>query len=111
MTAVAKLTAALIACATLMTVAPAAQAGLVALYTYDNAANLGQDSSGKGNSLLNYGSVAATAGVYGGGLDLNGSSALKAASGTLPGLPTGDASYSITSWINPTTSGGGGIAG
>ncbi|WP_426195670.1 LamG domain-containing protein [Massilia sp. DWR3-1-1] len=106
-----KLTAALLAAASLLAISPAANAGLVALYTFDNAANLGLDKSGKGNNLVNSGSVAATAGVYGGGLALNGGSALLAASGTLAGLPTGDSSYSITAWINPTTSGAGGIVG
>ena len=106
-----KISAALIASLSLLAIAPAANAGLIGLYTYDNAANLGLDKSGMGNNLVNSGSVAAAGGVYGGGLNLNGGSALLAASGTLNGLPVGDSSYSITSWINPTTSGVGGIVG
>jgi hypothetical protein len=73
MQTIKKLTAALLAAASLLAISPAANAGLIALYTYDNAANLGLDTSGKGNKLLNSGSVAA-------------------ASGTLAGLPTGDSS-------------------
>ena len=95
----------------LLAIAPAANASLIGLYTYNNASNLGLDSSGKGNNLVNSGSTAATIGVYGGGLNLNGGSALLAASGTLAGLPTGDSSYTITSWINPTVSGIGGVVG
>ncbi len=106
-----KVTAALLASLTLLAVAPAANASLIGLYTYDNAANLGQDKSGMGNNLVSSGSVGAATGVYGGGLNLNGSSALFGVNGTLNGLPTGDSSYSITSWINPTVSGSGGIVG
>lgn len=106
-----KIAAAVLAAVSLLAIAPAANAGLVGLYTYNNASNLGLDSSGNGNNLINSGSTAATAGVYGGGLNLNGGSALLAASGTLAGLPVGDSSYTISSWINPTTGGSGGIVG
>lgn len=92
-------------------IAPA-QAGLIALYTYDNAANLGQDSSGKGNNLVSaYGTPTSVAGKYGTGMDLNGNAALMSASGTLLGLPIGGSSYTIASWINPDTAGGGNAGG
>lgn len=99
---------------TLAAIAPA-HAGLVALYNYDNAANLGLDSSGNGNNLVAaYGTPTSVAGKYGSGLDLNANAALVSTSGTLAGLPTGDSSYTIASWINPDTAGGsnaGGIVG
>ena len=106
-----KVAAALIAAFSLLALAPAATAGLVGLYTYANARNLGLDTSGKGNNLVATGTVAATSGVYGGGLNLEGNAALLSATGTLAGLPTGDASYTIASWINPTQAGTGGIVG
>lgn len=92
-------------------IAPA-HAGLIALYTYDNAANLGQDSSGKGNNLVAaYATPTSVAGKFGTGVDLNGNAALVSSTGTLLGLPTGNSSYTIASWINPDTAGGGGAGG
>lgn len=92
-------------------IAPA-HASLIALYTYDNAANLGQDTSGKGNNLMAaYGTPTSVAGKYGTGMDLNGNAALVSASGTLLGLPTGGSSYTIASWINPDTAGVGNAGG
>lgn len=96
---------------TLAAIAPA-QAGLIALYNYDNAANLGLDSSGKGNNLVaNYGTPASVVGKYGSAVDLNANAALVSASGTLAGLPTGGSSYTIASWINPDTAGVGNAGG
>ena len=96
---------------TLAAIAPA-HAGLVALYNYDNAANLGLDSSGNGNNLVAaYGAPTSVAGKYGSGLDLNANAALVSASGTLAGLPTGGSSYTIASWINPDTAGAGNAGG
>ena len=51
MTTITKFTTALLTAAALLSIAPAANAGLIALYTYDNASNLGLDSSGNGNNL------------------------------------------------------------
>jgi hypothetical protein len=95
--------------------APAAHASLIGLYTFDNATNLGLDSSGNGNNLIgSWSAPTAVAGKFGGGVNLNGNSALVSASGTLVGLPAGNSSYTIASWINATTAGGdnaGGIVG
>lgn len=89
----------------------AAQAALVAYYTYDNPSALGHDSSGQGNDLVALGNPLAVAGQRGGGLELGGSAALVSASGTLAGLPTGDASYTVATWFNPDTAGNGGAGG
>ncbi len=92
-----------------------AQASLIGLYTYNNATDLGADSSGNGNNLVaGWDNPTGIAGKFGGGLNLAGNSALVSSSGTLVGLPTGNSSYTIASWINPTTAGGnnaGGIVG
>ena len=110
MTIITKLTATLLSCATLL-IAPAAHASLIALYTYDNASNLGQDSSGKGNNLVGLNTPTSATGLYGGAVNFNGNNDLYSTSGTLSGLPTGGSSYTITSWINPTTAGNGGAGG
>jgi hypothetical protein len=92
--------------------APAAHADLIGLYTYDDAANLGKDSSGKGNNLVGaYGAPTGVAGKFGGGMDLNGNAALVSPTGYVNGLPTGTSSYTIASWINPDTAGGNGAGG
>lgn len=73
-------------------------APLVGLYTFNNAANLGQDSSGNSNNLIAYGSGATyTAnGATGGGLLLDGTSYLSTASQSVPGLfPTGNSAYTL----------------
>ncbi len=112
MTTIKKFSAALLGFAALLTVAPAANASLIALYTYDNAANLGLDSSGNGNNLSSKNSTpGATTGVYGGGINFSGNNALYSLTGTLVGLPTGGSSYTISSWINPSIANSGGIAG
>lgn len=103
--------ASLAACLTLIACAAPAQAGLVALYTYDTPGNLGLDSSGKGNNLLNSGATSAATGKYGAGLELGGSAMLYSATGTLVGLPTGDSSYTIATWMNPDSAGDGGAGG
>lgn len=115
MTTFKKFSIALLSCATLLAFPQAANASLIALYKYDNATNLGLDSSGNGNNLISLNTTpVSVAGVYGGGIDFNGRNALATASGTLNGVPTGNSSYTISSWINPTTAGGnnaGGIVG
>jgi hypothetical protein len=107
-----KFSTALLSCAALFSIAPAANASLIALYTYDTASNLGLDSSGNGNNLSSKNSTpGATTGVYGGGINFSGTNALYSLTGTLVGLPTGGSSYAITSWINPTVANNGGIVG
>jgi hypothetical protein len=92
--------------------APAAHADLIGLYTYDDARNLGKDSSGKGNDLVaGWSTPTGVAGKFGGGMDLNGSAALVSPNGHVNGLPTGSSSYTIASWINPDTAGGNGAGG
>lgn len=114
--AIRKLAGALVAAA-IGIAAPAAQASLVALYQYNNAANFGLDSSGNGNNLqVSNTGVTATAGKFGGAVDLNNSlnGVLTSSSGTLAGLPLGGSSYTVASWINPDTAGtnnAGGIVG
>ena len=111
MAIVTKFTAILLSCAALL-IAPSAHAGLIALYTYDNVSNLGLDSSGKGNNLNSLNSTPTSAtGVYGSAVNFNGGNALYSTSGTLNGLPTGNSSYTISSWINPTASSTRGIVG
>ncbi|CAN7374594.1 LamG domain-containing protein [Pseudoduganella sp. LjRoot289] len=93
--------------------APAAHASLIALYQYNNAANLGLDSSGNNNNLLASGGVATGTGKFGAGMDLNNTASgmLYSTSGTLAGLPLGNSSYTIASWINPDTAGTGNVGG
>ena len=111
MAIVTKFTATLLSCAALL-IAPSAHAGLIALYTYDTASNLGLDSSGKGNNLASLNSTPASAtGVFGGAVNFSGANALYSTTGTLNGLPTGNSSYTISSWINPTASSTRGIVG
>lgn len=92
--------------------APAAHADLIGLYTYDDANNLGKDSSGKGNDLVaGWNMPTGVAGKFGGGMDLDGSAALVSPTGYVNGLPTGTSSYTIASWINPDSAGGNGAGG
>ena len=69
---------------------------LVGLYTFNNAANLGQDSSGKGNNLILKGHPQAGTGFTGGGLALDGSSYLSTHDGNSPSaFPAYGAAYTI----------------
>jgi hypothetical protein len=96
----------------LMAAVTPAHAGLIGLYTYDDAGNLGKDSSGKGNDLsAAWGTPTGVAGKFGGGMDLGGNAALVSPNGYVNGLPTGSSSYTIASWINPDTAGGNGAGG
>ena len=77
-------------------------ATLVAQYDFSNAANLGQDSSGNGNSLTNYGVVQGTgpdglaSGIFGYGSILSGSlSGFNVANG-----------FSYAAWVNLSGIGG-----
>lgn len=99
-------------CSSALAFAPAAHAGLIGLYQYNTAGNIGVDSSGKGNNLVASGAVLGVAGKYGGGLDLNGYNAmLVSPTDTLVGLPTGNSSYTIATWMNADTAGNGGAGG
>lgn len=86
-----------------------AQAELVGLYQY-NSSNLGLDTSGKNNHLTVSGGAASGTGKFGNGLELNNalSSML---TGTVNGLPTGNSSYTIASFINPDSAGNWGAGG
>jgi len=95
-------------------VAPSNAAVLVGLYTFNNAAALGQDSSGNGNTLLAYGGGATyTAnGASGGGLVLDGNSYLSTASQSVPGLfPTGNSAYTLSVTFKTTSSNSQGLIG
>jgi VCBS repeat-containing protein len=76
--------------------------GLVAFYKFNDASNLGLDSSGNGNNLITVGSnVSYTpSGEYGGGLALGGGGYLSTVNGSVPaGVPLGGQSYTISSWF------------
>ena len=74
-----------------------ANATMVGLYTFDNSADLGFDSSGNGNDLVIVGSVAAGTGLSGGGLRLAGNGYLSTPTGMVPfGFPVGASSYTIS---------------
>lgn len=74
-----------------------AEASLIGLYTFDDATNLGLDSSGSNNNLVAVGSVASGDGAAGGGLLLNGNGFLSTLSGNVPaGFPVGSSSYTIS---------------
>ena len=99
-------------CSSALSFAPAAQAGLIGLYQYNTPGNVGVDSSGNGNNLVASGGAMTGAGKYGGGLELNGFGALLfSPTGTLVGLPTGNSSYTIATWMNADTAGNGGAGG
>lgn len=83
-----------------------AQSSLVGLYTFNNAASLGQDSSGKGNNLIAYGNGAAyTAnGASGGGLLLDGRSYLSTTDQLAPTLfPVGGSAYTLSVTFSTTS--------
>ena len=103
-----------------------ATGSLVALYQFQNAANLGADSSGNGNTL----SLSAatyitqdTSGPYGSGSDgitipgngnanndLLTTSALQSSSGAAGGVPAGvplgDSAWTVAAWVQTTSPGG-----
>ncbi len=86
-----------------------AQAELIGLYQY-NGSNLGLDSSGNNNHLTISGGAASGSGKYGNGLELdNGLSSML--TGTVNGLPVGNSSYTIASFINPDSAGNWGAGG
>lgn len=81
----------------------------IAWYTFDDAANLGADSSGNGNNLTAKGNVASlTAGKSGKGVYLDGASALIASTDTETGEDFLDAlqgttgQFTLTYWFQAT---------
>jgi hypothetical protein len=86
-----------------------ASAQMVAFYQFNNASNLGLDSSGQGNNLVAFGSgVAYTAnGMSGGGLSLSGSGGLTTLNNMVPAdFPTGDTAYTLSVSFDAATVGG-----
>jgi autotransporter-associated beta strand protein len=76
--------------------------GVVAAYGFDDASNLGLDSSSQSNALkTSQGAPQYSAGgKFGGALYLNGSSLLRTSSGLFPsGVPTGAAPYTVSAYI------------
>ncbi len=81
-------------------------AGTQAYYTFDNAANVGQDFSGNGNTLVTASGAPAytNSGKFAGALYLDGNSTLTPASGQFPtGIPTNNSPYTVAAWIKPDT--------
>ena len=73
----------------------------VGYWRFNNAANLGADSSGLGNNLTTASGtpVYSTNGLFGGSLYLNGSSTMTTLSGAFPvDFPLGASPYSIAVW-------------
>ena len=76
-------------------------AGLVAYWQFNNATNLGADSSGQSNTLITAtgGPAYSSDGKFGGALFLDGNSTLATQSGTFPnGVPVGSSPYTIGVW-------------
>ena len=81
--------------------------GAVAFYDFDDASNLGRDSSDQNNALAaSVGSPQYSAdGKFGGSLYLDGGSLLRTASGLFPtGVPTGVSPYTVSAFIKADTS-------
>ena len=88
------------------------RADLVGLYRFEDANNLGKDSSGKGNDLTAFGgSSSDPSGKHGQGLALNGADGVLAISDgmggidddSLPnGFPLNHASYTLAAWETTT---------
>ena len=84
----------------------------VAWWAFNNALNLGEDSSTSSNDLTTEGDAAYVAGgVLGGGaLSLDGADDMLTGS-PFPAIPTGNDDYSISAWVKTTTDGPRGIVG
>lgn len=89
-----------------------AEAALTGYWQFDNAGNLGLDSSASGNTLAPQGDAQYVAGGYNGfgGLLLDGNGDMLTGS-PFPAIPTGNSDYTISAWIKPTASGSRGIVG
>lgn len=91
-----------------------ALASPIALYQFDDAGNLGLDSSGNSNTLISFGTgVSYTAGgESGGGLSLTGFGGLTTGSGNVPlGFPVGNGAYTISADFKSSFSGEFGVIG
>jgi len=83
-------------------------ATLAGYWTFDNNLNLGQDSGPNGNDLTPVGSPSYfAAGKFGGASEYDGDASGDAlTSAVFPtGVPTGDASYSVSAWVNADAGG------
>ena len=79
--------------------------GVVACYGFDDEANLGLDSSSRGNTLATSAGAPqySADGKFGGALYLDGSSLLRTASGLFPaGVPTGTSPYTVSAFVKAT---------
>ncbi|MBV5335836.1 autotransporter-associated beta strand repeat-containing protein, partial [bacterium] len=90
--------------------------GAVACYGFDDAANLGRDSSPQNNTLATSAGAPqhSADGRFGGALYLDGGSLLRTLSGQFPtGVPVGAAPYTVSAFIKASPSGslGGGWIG
>lgn len=84
--------------------------GLIGYWSFENSAQIGQDSSGNSFHLSPAGTAAYTAsGRNGGGLTVNGAGSYL--TGAVAGLPVGNSTYTIAAWIKPTVGGDRGIVG
>ncbi len=82
----------------------------IGYWTFDDAGNLGADTTDNANDLASFGGASFSAGgVTGGALALDGTGYLGGIDPT--GLPAGNDHYSIAAWIKPTTTGKKGIVG
>lgn len=94
----------------------ASAANLEGYWTFDNAGNLGEDTSVNANQLNSSGTPSPFAlGKFNGALDLNGPGPndVLTQGGPFPtGIPTGGASYTVTAWVNANPgNGSGGFVG
>jgi autotransporter-associated beta strand protein len=85
-----------------MATAPTNFPGVQAYYTFNNAGNLGLDSSANGNTLVTGAGtpIYTNNGKYGGALYLNGSSTMTV-SGFPKGVPTNNSPYTTAFWFKP----------
>jgi len=73
---------------------------LVGLWKFENGSNLGLDASGNIDSLEVVGTPSQTSGRIGSAVYFADYSWLSK-SGEIPGLPSGNSSYTFSAWINP----------
>jgi hypothetical protein len=95
--------------ALLLTTAVTAHASLVAYWPFSAAGTLGTDTVGGTVLTANGGAGFTATGKFGGGLALTGVSQFLG--GTVPGLPSGNGSYTQSAWIKPAVLGQQGIMG
>jgi hypothetical protein len=85
---------------------------LVSLWRFNDSNNLGLDSAETGNTLTPQGNAAHTAdGRHGGALALDGAGSMLDSAAFPTGVPTGNSSYTVAAWIQPTIGGDRGIIG